>query len=125
MNWAIEIQNTTLEHRNLADLLAGLGFTLIDGIQFPAFTSPEIDRCNTAAEAFDIAKRLRAAFTGPAQIDPKFVLGAVIDYSTTPPRRHAFLEVQPAVLRLSAGSVTLTVSPPAGLSVEELKKWET
>ncbi len=125
MKWAIEIQSTTLEHRNLADLLAGLGFTLIDGIQFPAFTSPEIDGCNMAAEAFDIAKRLRAAFTGPAQIDPNFVLGSVIDYSSTPPKRHAFLEVQPAVLKLSAGGVTVTVSPPAGLSGDELEKWKT
>lgn len=124
MNWGIEIQSTTLDHRNLADLLAGLGFTLIDGIQFPAFTSPEIDPCKTAAETIAIAKRLRAALTGPAQIDPKFVFGSVIDYSSTPPKRHAFLEVQPAVLKVSVGSVTFTVSPPAGLSDDELEKWK-
>jgi hypothetical protein len=124
MNWAIEIQSTTIEHRNLGDLLSGLGFTLIDGIQFPAFTSPEIDRCNTAAEAFAIAKRLRAAFAGPAQIDPKFVLESVIDYSSTPPKRHTFLGVQPAVLKLSAGGMTVTVSPPARLSADEREKWE-
>jgi hypothetical protein len=43
MKWAVEIQETSLERRNLEDLLNGLGFALIDGIQFPAFTSPEID----------------------------------------------------------------------------------
>lgn len=123
MNWAIEIQNTTLERRNLADLLSGLGFTLIDGIQFPAFTSPEIGRCCTAAEAFEIAKRLRTAFTGPAQIDPKFALGSVIDHSLTPPRRHAFLEVRSAVHKVSVGTPTITVSPAAGLSADEFEKW--
>jgi hypothetical protein len=79
MKWAVEIQKTNLERRNLEDLLNGLGFALIDGVQFPAFTSPEIDGCDTAAAVFEIAKQLRAAFTGPAQVDPTFALGSVID----------------------------------------------
>ncbi len=123
MNWAVEIQKTNLERRNLADLLTGLGFALIDGIQFPAFTSPEINECDTAASVFEKAKRLRAAFTGPAQIDPTFVLGSVIDYSVNPPKPHAFLEVQPATVRTSAGTVTITISPPKGLSGDELERW--
>ncbi|MBK9121489.1 MAG: hypothetical protein IPM16_00010 [Chloroflexi bacterium] len=124
MNWAIEIQHTTLSQGNLADLLADLEFTLVAGVEFTAFTSPEIDRCNTPAEAFDIAKRLRTAFTGPAQIDPEFALGSVIDYSTTPPKRHAFIEAQSATIKASIGVATLTVSPPAGLSDEALAEWE-
>lgn len=123
MNWAVEIQKTNLERRNLADLLNGLGFALIDGIQFPAFTSPEINECDTAAAVFEKAKRLRAAFTGPAQIDPTFVLGSVIDYSVDPPKRHAFLEVQPVTSRSSVGTATLTISPPKGLSGDELERW--
>jgi hypothetical protein len=124
MKWAVEIQKTNLELRNLAELLAGIGFALIDGMQFPAFTSPEIDSCETAAKAFDKAKQLRAAFTGPAQIDPAFALGSVIDFSSDPPKRHAFLEVESAVMKMSAGSVTITVSPPKGLSADELERWE-
>lgn len=124
MNWAIEIQDSALEPRHLTDLLVRMGFKVIKGIEFPAFTSPEIDRCRTAAEAFEIAKRLRDAFTGSAQIDSKFVLGAIIDYSSTPPRRHVFLEVQSAVSKMSVESITITVSPPTDLSVIELRKWE-
>ena len=66
MKWAVEIQETSLERRNLEDLLNGLGFALIDGIQFPAFTSPEIDECDTAAAVFEIAQQIRAAFVGSA-----------------------------------------------------------
>lgn len=124
MKWAVEVQHTTLERRNLADLLAGLGFALIDGAQFPAFTSEEIDQCSTAKEAFEIAKRLRTALTGLTQIDPEFALGSVIDYTHSPERRHAFLEVHSAVHRMSVCNVTLTINPPTSLSAEAIKIWE-
>ncbi len=120
MKWAVEIQHSTLERRNLEDLLAGLGFALINGAQFPAFTSQEIEQCKTAAEVYEVAKRVRSAFSGPAQIDPDFNLGLVVEFSSSPPRRHAFLEVQSAVLKMTAGTVTLTVGPPMGLSPEAL-----
>ena len=74
MKWAIEIQKTSLERRNLSDLLDGLGFKLIEGIQYPEFTSTEIDACPTATDAFEKAKAVRAAFKGPTQIDPEFAL---------------------------------------------------
>jgi hypothetical protein len=115
MKWAVEIQKTNLERRNLADLLGGLGFALIDGIQFPAFASPEIDGCDTAADVFEKAKQLRAVFAGPAEIDLEFSLGSVIDYASNPPKRHAFLEVEPLICKTSFGSVTLTVLPLTNL----------
>ena len=124
MKWAVEIQKTGLERRNLRDLLSGLGFTLIDGVQFPAFTSPDIDECNTAEGVFEEAKRLRAAFTGPAQIDPTFALGSVIDYSCNPPQRNVFVELQPTIIKASVGPMTVIVSPPDGLSGDELVKWK-
>lgn len=123
MKWAVEIQLTALERRNLHDLLAGLGFHLIDGVQFQAFWSQQMDRCKTATEAFEMAKRVRSAFSGPAQTDPKFELGAVIDYSSSPPGRHRFLEAQPGVFKTRFGNATLTVGPPAGLSPDELEAW--
>lgn len=123
MRWAIEIQKTSLANRNLADLLGGLGFTLVEGIEYPALTSPAIDACATAADAFDIAKSVRSAFRGSAQVDSEFVLGSVIDFSTTPHRRHAFLEVASCVMTNTCGTVTLTVSPPSGLSPTELERW--
>lgn len=122
MKWAIEIQKTSLVHRNLADLLKGLGFDLIEGVEYPALSSPTIDSCATAADAFELAKEVRAAFKGPTKIDPDFVLGSVIDYATTPPRRHAFLEVASCVMRITAGTATITISPPQGLSTDELAK---
>lgn len=123
MKWAVEVQHTALDRRNLEDLLGGLGFSLIDGVQFPAITSPEIDQCNSPAEVFAVGKKVRSAFHGPAQIDPQFTLGSVEDYSSTPPRRYAFLEAQPAVCTTKFGTATLTVGPPAGFSPQELETW--
>lgn len=123
MKWAVEIQSTSLDRRNLADLLCGLGFALINGIEFPALTSEEFDKCNNAGEVFEKAKAVRGAFKGPSQTDPEFVLGSVIDYSFEPPRRHAFLEVDSVLHTSSTGSATLTISPPEGLSHAELNQW--
>jgi hypothetical protein len=123
VRWAVEIQKTGLERRNLSDLLNGLGFKLVEGIEYPALASPEIDACATAADAFEKAKAVRAAFKGPTQIDPEFVLGSVIDYSSSPPRRHAFLEVDSCVMTMSVGNATISISPPKGLSPAELERW--
>lgn len=123
MKWAIEIQKTSLQERNLRDLLRGIGLDLLKGVEYPALTSSSIDACETAAEAFEIAKEVRAVFKGPAKIDPEFGLGSVIDFSTTPPRRHAFLEVDSCVMKITMGTVTLTISPPSGLSPAELARW--
>ena len=124
MKWAVEIQETSLEPRNLRDLLGGLNFVSIDGIDYPAFTSLDFENCDTAAEVYEIAKQLRAALTGPAQIDPSFMLGSVIDYSSIPPKRHYFLELESVIFKTSFGTVTLSVMPPKDLSDDELKKWE-
>ena len=123
MKWAVEVQKTSLAQRNLTDLLKGLGFDLIQGIEYPEISSPTIDACATAADAFEIAKDVRAAFKGPAQIDPQFALGSVIDYATTPPHRHAFLEASPCVMTITGGTATITISPPPGLSTDELARW--
>ncbi len=123
VRWAVEIQKTSLDRRNLSDLLNGLGFKLVEGIEYPALTAPEIDACATAADAFEKAKAVRAAFKGATQIDPEFVLGSVIDYSSSPPRRHGFLEVDSCVMTMSVGNVTISISPPKGLSPAELERW--
>lgn len=109
MKWAVEIQKTNLEASNLGDLLGSLGFSLIDGIEYPAFTSAKINTCNTAADVFEIAKNLRDTFTGPAQIASTFTLGAVIDYSSEPPKRHHFAEVQPLKIKMKISNVEIQV----------------
>lgn len=123
MKWAIEVKRTSLESRNLADLLKGLGFDLIQGNEYPALSSPSIDACATAADAFEIAKDVEAAFKGPAKIDPEFALESVIDYATTPPRRHVFAEGAICAMSIVSGTATITISPPNGLSPDELAKW--
>jgi len=123
MRWAIEIQRTTLERRNLEDLLAGLGYRLFDAGPFLAFTSQEIDQCRNAAEAFNLAKRLKAALTGPAQIDPDFSLGSVIDDTGSTSTRHTFLAVQPGSFTVTGSTASLTIGPPVGLSADALKAW--
>jgi len=99
------------------------GSPLVEGIEYPALASPTIDACATAADAFEIAKDVRAAFKGPAKIDPELVLGSVIDFSTIPPRRHTLLEVDSCVMKITMGTATVTISPPGGLSSDELGKW--
>lgn len=106
------------------DLLAGLGFSLTDGVECPVLTSEEVDRCQSAAEVFEIGKKVRSAFSGPARIDPEFTLGSVLDFTCSPPRRHAFMEVRPILLKVTTGATTLTVRPPAGLVGKELDAWQ-
>lgn len=122
MRWAIEIQGTQLERRNLADLLTRLGLVLIEETRHVAFTSAEINECATAAEAHEIAKKVRSSFVGG--VDDTFALGSVIDYSRNPASRHAFLDVQDAIhLHTTFFDATLTVSPRPGLSEDELRVW--
>lgn len=124
MRWAIEIQNSSLERRNLADLLYGLGFDLVEGLDFEAVYSPYFDSLETAAEVWEEDKKIREAFTGPAAIDPEFVLGSIIDYSPEGSKRHVFLELEPIQITASFHSATLRVSPPSNLSKEEKIEWE-
>jgi len=124
MKWTVEIKKTVLDHRNLIELLDGLDFKVVDGIEFPAFTSQEIEICKTAEEVYEIAKHLRDAITGPAQIDPEFTLGSVIDFSIDPPKRHTFLEMKSVVLESKVGQPTITTSPPKGISPHEIEMWE-
>lgn len=124
MKWAVEIQNSSLERRNLADLLAGLGFELVDGVEYDAFTSSSFTLLETTEQAWSEVKKLREAMTSPADIDPGFTLGAVVDCSTAEPKRHHFLEVQSTTSISISSTATLTVSPPQGLSEEELIAWE-
>ncbi len=124
MKWAVEIQKTGLDHRNLEDLLDGLGFQLVEGVDFNAMYSPFFDELESANAVWEEAKKVRDSFKGAASIDPDLVLGSVIDYSTKEKKRHAFLEVNSLHMKMSVGSATITVSPPSNLSPEELKKWE-
>lgn len=124
MRWAVEIKNSSLERRNLADLLQGLGFELVTGIDSEAIYSPFFDSLDTAAKVREESKKISDAFTGPATIDPEFTLGSVIDYSSKKPKRHFFLEAVSIQVKVTVGSPTLTVSPPSHLSEEEKIEWE-
>lgn len=124
MKWAVEIQKTSLERRNLADLIDGLGLVLIDGLQFPAITSPEFEVCDTAEDVFEKAKQLRESFTGANGIDLEFTLGAVIDYAFNPPKPNHFIELASLTTNISLGNITVIVSPPSGLSTDEIERWK-
>jgi hypothetical protein len=124
MRWAIEIQKYGLERRNLVDLLDSIGFQLINGVDFEAMYSPNFDGLESAEKVWSEAKKVRNVFTGPAAIDPEFVLGSVIDYSTTERKRIAYLEVEDSQHKQKSNSATLIALPPPNLSPEEMKKWE-
>lgn len=121
MRWAIEIKKTSLERRNLSDLLHRLGFNIVEGIKYPALTSPKIDSCLTAMDVFNESKDVQEKFD-VAQVDTDFTLGAVIDYSTNPPREHVFVELCDTVR--VGDECFVTVLPPKGLSPTELEQWK-
>ena len=121
MNWAVEIQKSRLDKRNLVDLLDGLGFQLVGGMENEAIYAPYFDDFATPAQVWTEAIKIRDAFTGPAAIDPEFALGAVIDFSAEEPKRHFYLEVKFIHMKMTVGTPELTVLPPANLSPPELK----
>ena len=121
--WAVEVQKTTLERRNLEDLLDGLGFLVLETERGLMFTSDEMSHLETAAEVFELAKRVRKAFTGSSSVDSEFQLGSVLDFTSDPPRRHTILEVQSVELRITSERATLAVNPPKGLGEAELHAW--
>jgi hypothetical protein len=127
MRWAVEIQGTRLERRNLEDLLHGMGFSLFEEERGLAISSRKFEQYYTSAEVHQIAKQLCEAFHSPVQptpIDAGFKLGCVIDFSTDPVQRDAFLEVQSAVHRHKVFfDAKLIVNPPADLSDAQRDQW--
>lgn len=125
MRWAVQIQRTTLERRNIEDLLAGLGFRVLETEGCISFTCDEMNQLGAVSVVFELAKRVREAMTGPSGVDSEFQLGAVIDFAADPPKRVACLEAigietGPPVL----GRPALNVHPPQGLSASELQAWK-
>lgn len=125
MRWAVEIQKTGLDRRSLVDLLAGLNFVIVKGVESDAFYSESFDDFQTVEAVWSEAKRLRASFAGPARVDPEFELGAVISFSSRGTKRHHILEVDSVEIRSEAFAPTVTVSPALGLSEAELVAWHS
>lgn len=123
MKWAVEIEKTSLESRMLRDLLASLGFTVLDTVVCPSFTSREMEECSTAVDAFALAKRVRAAMHGAARIDAEFQLGSVLDLSCNPPSRYGYIECRCGTATASGYTATISVGPPAGLNEREKELW--
>lgn len=123
MRWSVEIKQASLTRRNLSDLLNGIGFTLVDGIRYIELTSPVFDPCATAQEAFDIAKKVRRAFTGPTHIDPTFTLGSVNDHSVSPPISTTFVELTGIGVTMQMGDLTVSTSAPVGLDSAGVAQW--
>lgn len=123
MNWAVAIQSTGLEERNLGDILQALGYRMTNGPEGLVFSSDDMARCTAAADVFELAKKVRSVFRGPANIDDKFQLGGVVDFSESPPTRHVFLEPASCVCLATGLSAFITIGPPQGLDEEELAAW--
>jgi hypothetical protein len=123
MSWSVEIQSTGLEERNLGDILQALGYRMTNGPEGLAFSSDEIALCTVASDVFELAKKVRSALGGPANIDDKFKLGGVVDFSKSPPARHFFLEAASCTCQITCSSASITIGPPQGLDEEELIAW--
>ena len=124
MKWAFEVQRTGLGPRNLIDLVECLGYKPVEipGRQI-VLCSDSMESYSTPGEVWEQAKRLRELMVGVAEIDKEFAIGPVLDMSSDPPKAHHFAEVEPLVVKVTMGTPTLTVLPPAGLSEEELAEW--
>lgn len=123
MNWSVAIQSTGLEERNLGDILRALGYQMTKGPEGLVFSSDEMDCYTTAADVFELAKKVRSVFLGSANIDDKFQLGNVVDYSSSPPKRHAFLEVACCTGNATCSFAAISIGPPRGLNEGELAAW--
>ena len=123
MKWAIEIIKTGLGKKNLIDLLAVLGYSVQEEDQSLLIHSPLLENCTLPQEVMEKAMQIRDAFTGPANIDPEFTVGGIIDYSTDDPKRLDFLDAKSAKSAFTVGKPSLSVLPPQDLSEEELSKW--
>lgn len=122
MLWTVEVKSS-LDSRNLSDLLSGIGYGLVKGDTCDEVTSPKLDACVSCNEVWTEAKRLRDVFTGPAGIDPDFTLGSVLNYSTSPPSRSGFFEAPSCHVVVTLGVPTITVGPAPNLTEDQLKKW--
>ncbi len=123
MRWSVEIKQTNLTRRNLSDLLDLIKFTLIDGTRCLELTSPIFDICTTAESAYDVAKKIREAFTGPSHVDPTFTLGSVIDHSVSPPMSGTFVELTGIEEAIQSGNLTVSAVAPSGLNSAEVAQW--
>lgn len=124
MKWAFQIEHTSLDPRNLSDLLSGIGFNPADtpGLDC-VFCSPCLENCKSASEVWEEAINIRYLLRDVTEIDPELVLGPVIDLSSGSPRKHHFLEVRSGLSVTANLDVILTVSPPENLSDEELAEY--
>jgi len=124
MKWAFQIERTTLDRRNLCDLLDGIGYQPADVPGFElVFCSKKLEVCTNAGEVWEEARRLRELISEVTEIDPQFVLGPVIDLSSGKPKRCHFLEAKSGIIVTGSCSAKLTVSATVSLSPEQLAEW--
>ena len=121
MKWAFKLERTTLDSRNLCDLLDSIGYQPVNvpGYEL-VFWSEKLEACTNADEVWEEAKQLRELVSEVTEIDPDMVLGPVLDLSSSKPKLCHFLEIESGITVTASCSATLTVSPPVGLSKEEL-----
>lgn len=124
MKWAFQIERTTLDPRNLCDLLGSIGYQPANVPRHElVFSSKNLDACTNVGEVWKEAKRLRELISEVTEIDPEMVLGPVLDLSSGECKLCHFLEAQSSTLVMVSFPATVTVSPPAGLSEEQLIEW--
>ena len=125
MKWAIQIDRTSLDRRNLFELLKSLGYETanIPGSEIVLW-STSLGACTSADEVWVEAKRLRELILVVTEIDPEFVLGPVIDMTSGVPKRHHFIDMPSFIVKVSMNPPTLTVTPNH-LSAEQLADWNT
>jgi hypothetical protein len=120
MKWAFQIEQTSLDRRNILDLLVGIGFQQVNipGFEF-LFWSPTFEAYERASQVWEEAKRIRYLLLDVTEIDPAVTLGAVIDLTSDQPKRHHFLDAKVRI-SVTTSDAILTVTPPDNLSEEQL-----
>lgn len=125
MKWAFQIERTSLDRRNLVDLLNNIGYELVY-LKDPEFVfcSESLNACENVGEVWEHAKRAWKLISKITEIDPELSLGPVIDFTSGIPTRHHFLEAEPITIKFEISSPTLSISPPSDLSPEQLAEWK-
>ena len=125
MRWAFQIKYTTLDRRNLVDLLAGIGFHPADIPGYDnAFRSVAFEGFERAEQVWEEAVRIRELVATVTEIDTAFALGPVLEVSVEEPIRHLFFESRTEIVSKTSTNTRLTVSQPEHLSEDERIAYE-
>ena len=123
MKYAVEIEKSGLDPRNLVDLLHGTGYQVVNMPHARVLYNPEFDRLKSPSEALTMIHKLKDIIQNTG-IDGEFFLGAVFDYSSEKTAQYISLEEEIIATEGKFNESSLTVLAPSELSKAQKESWK-